>query len=92
MPSMLDREYDKSIVIGSIAAGGALGILIPPSVLMIVYALFANESVGALFAAGVFPGLLLGGRLFFILPFVVSSKRTLDPPSRQTSGPPGMRR
>ncbi len=61
LPSMLERGYDKSIVIGSIAAGGALGILIPPSVLMIVYALFANESVGALFAAGVFPGLLLGG-------------------------------
>lgn len=65
LPSMLKRKYDKHIVIGSIAAGGALGILIPPSVLMIVYALFANESVGALFAAGVFPGLLLGG--IFIL-------------------------
>ena len=61
LPSMLERRYNKSIVIGSIAAGGALGILIPPSVLMIVYALFANESVGALFAAGVFPGLLMGG-------------------------------
>lgn len=61
LPSMLERGYNKSIVIGSIAAGGALGILIPPSVLMIVYALFANESVGALFAAGVFPGLLMGG-------------------------------
>lgn len=61
LPSMLERKYDKSIVIGAIAAGGALGILIPPSVLMIVYALFANESVGALFAAGVFPGVLMGG-------------------------------
>lgn len=61
LPSMLERKYDKSIVIGAIAAGGALGILIPPSVLMIVYALFANESVGALFAAGVFPGILMGG-------------------------------
>jgi tripartite ATP-independent transporter DctM subunit len=61
LPSMLERRYKKGIVIGSIAAGGALGILIPPSVLMIVYALFANESVGALFAAGVFPGLLMGG-------------------------------
>ena len=69
LPSMLDRKYDKSIVIGSIAAGGALGILIPPSVLMIVYALFANESVGALFAAGVFPGLLMGG--IFILYIVI---------------------
>jgi tripartite ATP-independent transporter DctM subunit len=61
LPSMLERGYSRSIVIGCIAAGGALGILIPPSVLMIVYALFANESVGALFAAGVFPGLLMGG-------------------------------
>ncbi len=60
LPSMLERKYNKNIVIGAIAAGGALGILIPPSVLMIVYALFANESVGALFAAGVFPGLLMG--------------------------------
>jgi tripartite ATP-independent transporter DctM subunit len=65
LPSMLQKKYDRSIVIGSIAAGGALGILIPPSVLMIVYALFANESVGALFAAGVFPGLLMGS--MFIL-------------------------
>jgi len=61
LPSMLKNNYKKDIAVGSIAAGGALGVLVPPSVLMIVYALFAGESVGALFAGGVFAGLLLGG-------------------------------
>ena len=59
LPSMLKREYNKDIAIGCISAGGALGILIPPSVLMIVLALFARLSVGKLFIGGVFPGLLL---------------------------------
>jgi len=59
LPAMLKHNYDKSIAIGSIAAGAGLGILIPPSVLMIVYGVFASESIGKLFAAGVFPGLLL---------------------------------
>jgi tripartite ATP-independent transporter DctM subunit len=61
LPSMLKRGYQKDISIGCIAAGGALGILIPPSVLMIVLALFARLSVGKLFIGGVFPGLLLSG-------------------------------
>ena len=61
LPSMLKRGYHKDIAIGCISAGGALGILIPPSVLMIVLALFARLSVGKLFIGGVFPGLLLSG-------------------------------
>lgn len=59
LPSMLKRNYSKNIVIGSIAAGGILGILIPPSVIMIIYAMVARESVGEMFAGGVLPGLLL---------------------------------
>ncbi|MBU4275634.1 MAG: TRAP transporter large permease subunit [Proteobacteria bacterium] len=59
LPSMLSRGYDKKLALGSIAAGGALGILIPPSVTMILYALLARESVGKLFAGGIMPGLLL---------------------------------
>jgi len=59
LPSMLKRGYDKTIPIGSIMAGGALGFLIPPSIMMIIYALFAAVSVGKLFAGGVMPGLLL---------------------------------
>ena len=58
LPSMLERRYDKVMVTGAIQAGGALGILIPPSVSMIVFAVFAEVSVGRLFMAGVLPGLL----------------------------------
>jgi tripartite ATP-independent transporter DctM subunit len=59
LPSMLKRGYKKDIAIGCICAGGALGILIPPSVLMIILALFARLSVGEMFIAGILPGLLL---------------------------------
>lgn len=59
LPAMLKRHYDKGLALGCIAGGGALGILIPPSVIMIIYALLANESVGRLFAGGLIPGLFL---------------------------------
>ena len=59
LPQMLKRSYDKTIALGSIAAGGALGILIPPSITMIVYGVFARESVGKLFIGGILPGILL---------------------------------
>jgi len=59
LPAMLKRNYHHSLAVGPISAGGALGILIPPSVILIVYGLIASESVGQLFAAGVIPGFLL---------------------------------
>ncbi len=59
LPSMLERQYDKELALGCINSGGGWGILIPPSVIMILYALISGESVGRLFAGGVFPGLLL---------------------------------
>jgi tripartite ATP-independent transporter DctM subunit len=65
VPAMLKRGYDKSVVLGATMAGGALGQLIPPSVLMVVYGGMAGVSVGKLFMGGVFPGLLLSG--LFIL-------------------------
>lgn len=61
LPAMLKRGYDKKLATGTIMAGGALGFLIPPSVLMILYAFLAKESVGKLFAAGLMPGLMLAG-------------------------------
>jgi len=61
LPSMLRRGYDKSIAIGCIAAGGALGVLIPPSVMMVVLAAVAGLSVGKLFAGGICSGFLLSG-------------------------------
>ncbi len=59
LPAMLKRGYDKRLVTGTIMAGGALGFLIPPSVLMIIYAFLSRDSVGKLFAAGLMPGLML---------------------------------
>ena len=59
LPQMLSRGYDKRLALGAINAGGGWGILIPPSILMVIYALITEVSVGKLFAAGVGPGLLL---------------------------------
>lgn len=58
VPEMLKQGYDKALATGAIASAGTLGSLIPPSILMIVYAIFANVSVGQLFMAGFLPGLL----------------------------------
>lgn len=61
LPAMLKRNYDPMIACGSILSGGTLGILIPPSVMAIVYAVVAQQSLGELLAGSVFPGLLLAG-------------------------------
>ena len=59
IPEMMNRGYPASVATGSIAAGGTLGILIPPSVTMIVYGISTQTSIGRLFLAGVLPGLML---------------------------------
>jgi C4-dicarboxylate transporter DctM subunit len=59
IPEMTKRNYDKRIIYGSLAAGGTLGILIPPSIAMIIYCSMVYESVGKLFIAGVLPGVLM---------------------------------
>ena len=59
LPAMLRRKYDRSIACGSILAGGTLGILIPPSILAILFAVVAQQSVGELFVGAVIPGLIL---------------------------------
>ena len=61
IPEMRKRGYPAGVAVGSIAAGGTLGILIPPSVTMIVYGIATETSIGRLFLAGVIPGLLLVG-------------------------------
>ncbi|MDF1590203.1 MAG: TRAP transporter large permease subunit [Desulfobacterales bacterium] len=65
LPAMLKYKYDKPLACGSICAGGALGILIPPSILILVYAPVANVSVGALLIGAFIPGLLLS--LLYVL-------------------------
>jgi C4-dicarboxylate transporter, DctM subunit len=64
MPSMRRFGYDDSLAAGSIAAGGTLGILIPPSVLLVIYGILTQTSIGKLFAAGILPGLV--GILFYL--------------------------
>jgi tripartite ATP-independent transporter DctM subunit len=59
LPVMLRKGYNKSIAIGPILAGGALGILIPPSTTFIVYGMLTRTSIGRLFAGGIIPGLIL---------------------------------
>ena len=59
LPAMLKRGYDHKIALGSIMAGGTLGILIPPSILAILYAVVAQQSVGELYLGAIVPGLML---------------------------------
>jgi len=61
IPEMRERGYTKEISAGTIAAGGTLGILIPPSITMIVFGISTETSIGQLFMAGVFPGIMLTG-------------------------------
>jgi C4-dicarboxylate transporter DctM subunit len=63
IPAMVSAGYDKKYAMGLVAASGTLGILIPPSIPLIIYGITAEESIGKLFMAGVIPGLLLGGVL-----------------------------
>ena len=74
VPEMRRYGYDERLATGSVAAGGTLGILIPPSVIMVIYALAAEESVPALFAAGMIPGLILA-LLFVAVIWVIARLR-----------------
>jgi len=65
LPELLRRGYDKRMVTGVIQAGSSLGILVPPSVVMVLYAMIARQPVGKLWLAGVMPGLMMAG--LFIL-------------------------
>jgi len=59
LPEMLKRKYDKVMVTGVIQAGSSLGIMVPPSVVLVLYGMIARQNVGRLWLAGVFPGLML---------------------------------
>ncbi|HSG94389.1 MAG TPA: TRAP transporter large permease subunit, partial [Afifellaceae bacterium] len=61
LPELLRRNYDKQMVTGVIQAGSSLGILVPPSVVLVLYAMIARQPVGQLWLAGVFPGLMMAG-------------------------------
>ncbi len=75
IPEMRKRGYDEGLATGIIAAGGTLGILIPPSVTLIVYGIATETSIGKLFMAGIIPGLMVAG-LFSFWVFWVQRKAT----------------
>jgi tripartite ATP-independent transporter DctM subunit len=86
-PQMKKYKYDPRLALGVIAAGGTLGILIPPSAPFVVYALFADESVGKLFMAGIIPGLILS--TLFMIAIVVQTR--LNPALGPTAPPASWR-
>ncbi|WP_018717549.1 TRAP transporter large permease [Arhodomonas aquaeolei] len=89
LPSMLRRGYDERLALGTICAGGTLGILIPPSVITIVYAATAQVSVGKMFAAGIVPGLILAA--LYMGYAVLRATLRPDMAPRPDEDPPSMR-
>lgn len=79
LPFMRSRGYDNRLSLGSIAAGGTLGILIPPSIVMIVYGVLAEVSVGRLYMAGVVPGLMMLGAFMVVIYISVKLKPSRAP-------------
>ena len=77
MPAMMRANYPKEIAVGTVATAGSLGILIPPSIPLLIYALITETSVGKLFIAGILPGLFFGGMLVLVA-YVVSRWRGLE--------------
>ena len=84
-PSMKEVGYSDELATGSIAAGGTLGILIPPSTIMVIYGIMTEQSIGALFAAGVIPGAI--ATLFYLGTAwnCVRRNPSLGPPGERTS-------
>ncbi len=83
LPEMARFGYDRKLAAGAVAAGGTLGILIPPSTGFVIYAILTEESIGRLFLAGVIPGVLLAG-LFLVTIYVqVMLKPEIGPAARR---------
>ena len=85
MPEMRRYKYSDSLATASIAAGGTLGILIPPSVILVIYGLITNASVGKLFIAGILPGIV--GVLFYLaaVKYVVTRNPAAGPAGEKVS-------
>ncbi len=79
IPEMLKRGYNRYLAVGSIAAGGTLGILIPPSITMIIYGIITEVSIGKLFIAGIIPGIILSLILSLAIALSVKIKPHLAP-------------
>ncbi len=76
IPAMIKKGYDKGFASAVAASGGALGILIPPSIVMVVYGVVGNVSIGDLFIAGILPGMVISAVLVAV-GYVISKKNFL---------------
>lgn len=85
LPEMKKYNYDTSLATASVAAGGVLGVLIPPSVIFIIYGMATEQSVGKLFIAGILPGILLMLLYMGVIYLVTSRKPHLGPAGPKAS-------
>jgi C4-dicarboxylate transporter, DctM subunit len=79
IPEMIKRGYSRELAVGSIAVGGTLGILIPPSITMIIYGVITEVSIGRLFVAGIIPGIVLSLILCVSIVLAVKVRPSLAP-------------
>ncbi|HXF87419.1 MAG TPA: TRAP transporter large permease subunit [Xanthobacteraceae bacterium] len=91
LPSMIERGYQKELAVGTIASAGTLGILIPPSIMLVVMGDLLQVSVGALFAAALLPGLLLSVLYLVYIGTISYLKPALAPPLPVEMGPKSRR-
>jgi C4-dicarboxylate transporter DctM subunit len=84
MPEMRRFNYEPSFAAGSICAGGTLGILIPPSVILVIYGIETEQSIGALFAAGIVPGLIATAFYIFAAMAITARHPHYGPPGERT--------
>lgn len=80
LPAMISRHYDPKLSVGTVMSGGCLGILIPPSIMLIIYGVTAGESVGKLYAGAIFPGLILSGLYISYILLICGFRPQLGPP------------
>ena len=80
LPELLKRGYDKRMITGVVQAGSSLGILVPPSVVLVLYAMIARQPVGQLWLAGVFPGLMMAGMFIIYIYIRCRIQPELGPP------------
>jgi C4-dicarboxylate transporter DctM subunit len=85
LPEMRKFNYDPSLATGSLAAGGTLGIMIPPSMQFILYGVIAEQSIGKLFMAGILPGLLLSSMLMLTIYTTAKMNPSLGPVAPRSS-------
>jgi len=85
LPEMKRYGYDMGLATGTVAAAGSLGILIPPSVIFIVYGILTEQSIGKLFAAGILPGILLSFLFLLTIHLRVMKNPSLAPPGPKSN-------